>query len=115
MLRPGGSFAANVADGAPLTFARRQAATVAAVFGDVALAASPQVLRGRRFGNLVLLGADRQGTLPVAELTRRLAADPFAARVVAGADVARFAAGGGAGDRRRRRALPAPPPEWLRA
>jgi hypothetical protein len=84
------------------------------VFGDVALAASPQVLRGRRFGNLVLLGADRAGTLPVAELTRRLAADPFAARVVAGADVTRFAAGAAPVTDADAEPSPTPPPEWLR-
>jgi len=115
VLRPGGSYAANVADGAPLAFARRQAATVAEVFADVALAASPHVLRGRRFGNLVMLGAAREGTLPVAELTRRLAADPFPARVVAGGDVTRFAAGARPVTDADAEPSPAPPPEWLRS
>ncbi len=91
VLRPGGRYAANLADGAPLGFARGQVATVASVFAEVALIGSPQVLRGRRFGNLVLV-AGRQ-PVPALELARRAAADPFPARVVAGADLDRFVAG----------------------
>jgi spermidine synthase len=82
VLRPGGMYAANLADGAPLDFARGQLATVRAVFADVCLIAEPSVLRGRRYGNLVVLGGD--GELPVAELARRAAADAFPARVVHG-------------------------------
>jgi hypothetical protein len=114
VLRPGGTYAANLADGSALAFARRQAATVAAVFGDAALLASPQVLRGRRFGNVVLLGAATAGTLPVARLARRLAADPFAARVVAGDDLTRFVAGARPVTDAGAEPSPAPPPEWLR-
>ncbi|QMU76530.1 spermidine synthase-like protein [Streptacidiphilus sp. PB12-B1b] len=82
VLRPGGLYAANLADGAPLDFARGQLATVRAVFAEVCLVAEPSVLRGRRYGNLVLLAADHE--LPAAELARRTAADPFPARVVHG-------------------------------
>ena len=64
---------------APLAFARGQAATVRAVFPHVALIAEAAVLRGRRFGNLVL-AASRE-SLPLAELVRRTAGDPFPARV----------------------------------
>ncbi|MFJ6215616.1 spermidine synthase [Streptomyces sp. NPDC092296] len=82
VLRPGGVYAANLADGPPLDFARGQAATVRAVLPEVCLLAEPQVLHGRRFGNVVLVGSRRP--VPVRELARRLAADPFPARVVAG-------------------------------
>jgi len=92
VLRPGGCYAANLADGAgartlaprrtPLDFARAQAATAVAVFAEVAVVASPDVLHGRRFGNVVLVaGAD----LPLTEVARRVAADPFPARVEPGA------------------------------
>jgi SAM-dependent methyltransferase len=91
VLRPGGVYAANLADGAALGFARAQAATVSAGFAHTALIGTPQVLRGRRFGNLVLLGA--QMPLPTSELARRAAGDPFPARVVSGADLTRFVAG----------------------
>lgn len=83
VLRPGGVFAANVADGPPLSFARRQAATLRSVFGEALLMAEPGLLRGRRFSNLVLVGS--AAPLPVADLTRRTAGDPTAARVVEGA------------------------------
>jgi SAM-dependent methyltransferase len=114
VVRPGGGYAANLADGAPLAFARRQVATVAAVFGEVALVAEPHVLRGRRFGNLVLLGAHRPGTLPVATLSRRLAGEPFAVRVVAGEDLTRFVAGARPVADADAEPSPEPPPEWLR-
>ncbi|MFB9369789.1 spermidine synthase [Kitasatospora albolonga] len=78
-LAPGGCYAANLADGPPLAFAKAQAATLRAVFPHVCLAAEPSVLRGRRYGNVLLIGSDRP--LPEAELTRRLAADVFPARL----------------------------------
>ncbi|GAA0671187.1 fused MFS/spermidine synthase [Kitasatospora atroaurantiaca] len=79
VLRPGGCYAANLADGPPLAFAKAQAATLRAVFPQTCLAAEPSVLRGRRYGNILLIGSDRP--LPVKELSRRLAADPFPARL----------------------------------
>jgi spermidine synthase len=90
-LRDGGFYLVNVADGPPLAHARGQVATVAAVFAQVLLIAEPGVLRGRRTGNLVVVASD--GPLPVEGLTRRVAADPFPARVVAGTELARFASG----------------------
>lgn len=106
VLRPGGTYAANLADGAPLAFARGQAATVAAVFSGAALVGSPQVLRGRGFGNLVLVGTHprvagdgdagvmrRDDAERWLDLGRRCAADPFRARVVTGDDLSRFVAG----------------------
>jgi hypothetical protein len=90
-LRDGGLYVINVADGPPLAHARAQVATVASVFAQTLLIAEPGVLRGRRTGNLVLVAAD--GPLPAEQLTRRAAADPFPARVVAGAELARFASG----------------------
>lgn len=90
-LRPGGLYAANLADGAPLAFLRGQAATAAAVFAETAVLGEPAVLRGRRYGNLVLLASD--APLPIAELARRLAADPFPARVVTGDRLAVLRAG----------------------
>ncbi|WP_377267324.1 spermidine synthase [Peterkaempfera sp. SMS 1(5)a] len=88
VLRPGGRYAVNLADGPPLDFARAQAATVRAVLPETCLIAEPSVLRGRRFGNVVLVGSRQP--VPTAELTRRLAADPFPARVVHGAELDRF-------------------------
>ncbi|MGY1770540.1 spermidine synthase [Blastococcus sp. SYSU D00813] len=89
VLRPGGVYVANVADGPPLRFARGQVATLRAVFAEVCLVAEPGTFRGRRFGNLVAVASD--APLPVAALTRRCAGDPMPARVVDGADLDRFA------------------------
>ncbi|WP_406095877.1 spermidine synthase [Kitasatospora purpeofusca] len=89
VLRPGGLYAANLADGAPLAFARAQTATLRAVFPQTCLIAEPPVLRGRRYGNILLVGS--AGPLPVADLVRRLAGDIFPARLTDGADLAAFA------------------------
>jgi hypothetical protein len=91
VLAPTGVYAVNVGDGPPLAHARGRVAAVRAVFPHVCVMAEPAVLRGRRFGNLVVAGSRRE--LPLAALTRRLAADPFPARLVAGAELDRFTAG----------------------
>jgi spermidine synthase len=90
-LGPSGIYGSNVGDGPPLAHARARAATVCSVFRHACLIADAPLLRGRRFGNLVLAAA--QHGLPVPELTRRTAGDPFPARVVSGDDLTRFAAG----------------------
>ncbi|MBT2404816.1 MULTISPECIES: spermidine synthase [unclassified Streptomyces] len=91
VLRPGGLYAANLADGAPFDFLRAQLANFGAVFGELALIAEPGVLRGRRFGNAVLVGSDVG--IPVGALSRVCAADAFPARVEAGVALARFMRG----------------------
>ncbi|PKV84473.1 spermidine synthase [Streptomyces sp. TLI_146] len=91
VLRPGGLYAANLADGAPFDFLRPQLATFRAVFEQVALIAEPSVLRGRRFGNVVLLAS--HGPLPIAPLARLTAGDAFPARVEHGDAVRRFTGG----------------------
>jgi spermidine synthase len=94
VLRPGGSYAVNLADGGSLAFARGQVATVGSVFPQTALIGSPQVFRGRRFGNFVLAaGVSPTLAQSWADLPRRTAADPFQARVVTGAELAKFVAG----------------------
>ncbi|MEU7555432.1 fused MFS/spermidine synthase [Streptomyces sp. NPDC044571] len=91
VLRPGGVYAANLADGAPFGFLRAQLANFGTVFAELALIAEPGVLRGRRFGNAVLLASDEP--LPAAVLARRCAADAFPARVEDGPALARFMRG----------------------
>ncbi|MEU7258858.1 fused MFS/spermidine synthase [Streptomyces rimosus] len=90
-LRPGGWYAANLADGPPLAFVRAQIATVRTVFPELCLTADPAVLRGKRFGNAVLLATT--GELPVAELTRRAATDPQQGRVEHGRALLDFTGG----------------------
>ncbi|WP_175411783.1 spermidine synthase [Streptomyces sp. TRM64462] len=91
VLRPDGTYAANLADGAPFTFLRSQLATLAAVFAELALIAEPAVLRGRRFGNVLLVAS--HAPVDTAVLARRTAADPFPARVEHGTSLARLVGG----------------------
>lgn len=107
-LTPGGLFAANVGDGPPLAHARARVATARAVFRDACLIADAAVLRGRRFGNLVLAASDAD--LPVADLVRRAAGDPFPGRVVHGEELDRFVSGARPITDDRAELSPVPPP-----
>lgn len=89
VLAPQGWLLANIGDGPPLRYARAQVATIRAVLPQACLVADAAVLRGRRFGNLVVLAGSTPP--PVAELTRRAAGDWFPGRVET--DLERFAAG----------------------
>jgi spermidine synthase len=91
VLSPSGIYAVNVGDGPPLAHARGRVAAVRSVFAYVCVLAEPAVLRGRRFGNLLIVASDRE--LPVSGLIRRIAADPFPARLVEGAALDQFVAG----------------------
>lgn len=90
-LAPDGVVAVNLADGPGLTFARGQAATLGATIGQVAALAETQILTGRRFGNIVLIGSN--ATLPLEWLPRLLAAGPHPSKAVAGRELADFIAG----------------------
>lgn len=90
MLNPGGWFVTNLSDGGQLAYVRGQVATLRTAFPDVLLIAEPSVLRGRRFGNVVLLAGP---TLPAIDLGVLAARDAFPARVLHGAALDRFAAG----------------------
>ncbi|MFI8072029.1 spermidine synthase [Streptomyces sp. NPDC086033] len=111
-LKPGGCYAANLADGPPLAHLRGQIATAAARFSELALVADPTVLRGKRFGNAVLLAS---GTpLPLAELTRRAASDPHPGRVEHGKALRDFTGGAAAVTDAGAVASPAPPASVFR-
>jgi len=90
-VRGAGVVAANVADGAPLAQTRAQVATARTAFPHACLIADAAVLRGRRFGNLVLAASAEP--LPADVLTRRAAGDPLPGRVLCGRDLDRFTAG----------------------
>ncbi|KQX82788.1 fused MFS/spermidine synthase [Streptomyces sp. Root1310] len=111
-LRPGGAYAANLADGPPLAYLRGQIATAAARFAELALVADPTVLRGKRFGNAVLVASDLP--LPTAELTRRAASDPHPGRVEHGRALTDFTGGAVPVVDASAVASPAPPPSVFR-
>lgn len=76
VLRPGGLFVANLPDDPGLRYVARVAATAgAAGLHHRLLVATHDVLKGRRYGNVVLAGSSDR--LDVAELRRRLARSPF--------------------------------------
>jgi spermidine synthase len=70
VLRGDGFYVVNVTDLPALAFTRRLTATLREHFHDVAVVADPSMLRGRRFGNSVLVASGNQRLLP----TRRLVA-----------------------------------------
>jgi hypothetical protein len=91
VLSPDGLYIANVADRTEQRHARAEAATLRTVFRHVALVAEPSQLRGRRYGNVVVLASD--APLPLDPLTRRLASGAVRARVVRPDRVAELVAG----------------------
>lgn len=111
-LRPGGWYAANLADGPPLTHLRGQIATASARFAELALVADPTVLRGKRFGNAILVASDHP--LPIPELTRRAASDPHPGRVEHGKPLTDFTGGATPVTDEAAVASPAPPPSVFR-
>ncbi|MHC5906435.1 spermidine synthase [Streptomyces sp. S6] len=106
VLRRDGVYLANLADAAPFGFLRSQLAGFAEVFEELALVAEPAVLRGRRFGNVVLVAAHRPLDLPA--LARRTASDAFPARVEHGPGLRKLI--GDARPVRDADALPSPEP-----
>ena len=91
LLAPDGVLLINVADGSGLAFARRQVATVHAVLPSVAVLAEVQVLKGRRFGNLVV--AASPSPLPTTWLPQLMAAGPHPAKVAQGDELVEFMRG----------------------
>lgn len=102
LLAPDGMVVVNAADGPGLPFVRGQAATLSSLFGSVAAIAEPQVLKGRRFGNVVLLAtgagaadserdAERDASLDW--LPRLLASGPHPARLLTGREFTDFVRG----------------------
>ena len=101
----------NVADGSGAAFARGQAATLAMVFeqgsGDrLAVLAESQVLRGRRYGNFVLVASP--APLPLEWMPRLLAGGPHPAALVHDRELRNWIAG--APVVTDATAVPSPPP-----
>lgn len=111
VLAPGGVYAANVADGGALAFAAGQVAAARAVFAHVAVIVAADVRHGRRFGNLVLVASDHD--LPLPDLARRTAADPFPSRVLAGDELTALAGEAPIPRDATARPSPLPPPGFF--
>ena len=91
VLRPGGVYVSNVADKQPLMLARAETSTALAAFRHVVQIGEPSTFRGRRFGNLVLVGSDAPIDLP--GLRRRVAGGSAPGRVLDTDDCRDFTGG----------------------
>ena len=91
VLGPDGVYVANIADRPGLRLVRREVATARTAFRHVALVGETQHLRGRRYGNVLLIAS--RVALPVADLTRRVVSGPVPARVVPPGDAEALASG----------------------
>ncbi len=93
LLRPEGLYGVNIADLPPLVFSRRQVATLSGAFGDVCVMAAPGMMRGKRFGNVVLAAAVRRDGLPLGRLVGRTGGRPAPRRLLHGEELDGFVAG----------------------
>ncbi|RIQ30056.1 spermidine synthase [Jiangella rhizosphaerae] len=91
VLRADGVYIGNIADTAQVRESRVEAATALEVFTHVAMIAEPGQLRGRRYGNVVLVAS--QAPLPEDALVRKLAGGAVRARYVEPARVKELVAG----------------------
>ncbi|MGI8947527.1 MAG: spermidine synthase [Ornithinimicrobium sp.] len=90
-LRTSGLLLVNLADEPGLRHAARVVATVRTALPHVALIGATEVVKGRRFGNVVLVAG--QQPLDAAELSRRVARSDFPTTFWGSARTARWAAG----------------------
>jgi hypothetical protein len=92
VLAPGGLYVVNSGDAPDLKNAREDAATIAAAFRHTVIIADPAMLKGRRYGNMVMAGSDVPfGDDP--KLARRLLGGAVPAHLWDDAQVRAFAAG----------------------
>lgn len=105
-----GWYAVNVADLPPLAFSKIHAVTLATAFADVAVLAEPGMLRGRRYGNVVMVASVAPAGLPVTRLSNAVRRDPFPGRVLHGGDLATFVGGAKPARDTSAKDSPLPPP-----
>ena len=80
VLAGGGTFVMNVTDRGPFDYVRRVLAGLRASFPEVVLCAEPATLKGRRFGNVILVGS--AVPLPLGEIAARAGSAPYPYRVL---------------------------------
>jgi spermidine synthase len=82
VLGPSGTVLVNITDRGPLGYGRRVLAGLAACFARLVLMAEASTLKGRRFGNVVLVGSD--AALPVDPIAAEAGRAAYPYRVVTG-------------------------------
>ena len=98
-----GTVIVNLTDRGPLGYARRVLAGLAAAFPYRLLCAEAATLKGRRFGNVILVGSARP--LPVETIADQAGRSAFPYRVLAEARLAQLLRGVASLHRCRRRAV----------
>ncbi len=93
LLRPTGTYIINITDLPILAFSRGQLAALRSTFADVCVVAETGMLRGRRFGNVVLAATHQPGGLRTRAMARARAGERAPARVVHGHDLTEFIGG----------------------
>jgi len=93
VLRPHGLVLLNLADEPGLRYVARVLASLGAtgLFGEIALVATHEVLKGKRFGNSVAVAGRR--AVNIGEIRRRVARAPFPTAVRSGAELRRLTVG----------------------
>jgi spermidine synthase len=93
VLRPDGTYIVNVTDLPLLAFTRVQLAALRATFADVCVVAETGMLRGRRFGNVVLAASRRPAGLRTRAMARPRPGEKAPTRVVHGDALTEFIGG----------------------
>jgi len=91
VLTPNGMILLNIADEPSMAFLRRVYAGAVAVFGQVALIGTHEILKRKRFGNTVTVAS--RSPLDIGALRRQVAKMPFPTGLRDGAQLARQFAG----------------------
>jgi hypothetical protein len=93
VLRPTGTYIINVTDLPLLAFTRVQLAALRDTFADVCVVAETGMLRGRRFGNVVLAATHRPDGLRIRAMARPRSGETATTRVVHGEALTEFIGG----------------------
>jgi spermidine synthase len=92
VLAPGGIYLVNCGDTPQLLLARAEAATISSVFEHTLIIADPPMLKGRRYGNVIIAGSDIPfGDDP--QLVRVLLGGAVPAQLWGRGEVAKFSRG----------------------
>ncbi|OKL55199.1 hypothetical protein BSZ39_00415 [Bowdeniella nasicola] len=88
-LSEAGLYLVNLTDRPPLAMARSEVATISSIFEHVAVAIDPSILRGRRYGNALIIAS--KVPFDEAALARACRALPLPVTVLVGSKLAEFA------------------------